>query len=304
MQILHLRELLQAEDRDRASLEQQIYTLEGQVRSLRADLNNLQQQHAQLASDTSCLATEVSKLRRQLDQSQAAVEDGLASISDLIQQVDYLALLECQLTHSQVESVNLRRQLSEHTAVYDMLAEQDRDWSIAEHRTLLDTLNSAILGSRSSALTAQSKPRSATPAGSPLASTTQGSRSLVRRSRSRSFAPPAKRRRVQSSSRSRRYFCHPFRPRLLSLNPPKPSTKPQISTPSAPSSNSSPLFPSTTFGTELGSGESVESGSRLDDLTRFALSQSRLAARRQSRSDVRCATPDPSAAAPLLPLRP
>ena len=109
--ILHLRELLQAEDRYRATLEQQINIWEGHIRSLQADLNNLQQQNAHLASDMSSLATKISKLRREFGQAQAAVEDGLASIIDIIQQVDYLAPLEGQLTHSQVENINIRRQL-------------------------------------------------------------------------------------------------------------------------------------------------------------------------------------------------
>ena len=119
-QILHLRELLQTKDRDRASLEQQINTLEGLVRSIQADLNKLEQQHAQVASDKSSLATDVSKLRRKLGQSQAEVEDGLGSISDLNQQVDYLSPLEGQLTDSQVDNVNLRCKLKDHIAVYDL----------------------------------------------------------------------------------------------------------------------------------------------------------------------------------------
>ena len=95
-QILHLQELLQAEDRDRANLEQQIINLEGQVRSLQADLNKLRRQHDQLASSKYFLETEVSNLKREFGQSQEAVEDGLASISDLIEQVNYLTPLEGQ----------------------------------------------------------------------------------------------------------------------------------------------------------------------------------------------------------------
>ena len=63
--------------------------------------------------------------------------------------MDYLGPLEGLLTHSQVENVNLRRQLAENIAVYDLLAvaEQDRNRAVANHRALLKTLNSAILGS-------------------------------------------------------------------------------------------------------------------------------------------------------------
>ena len=95
------------------------------------------------------------------------MEDGLASICDLIQQVDYLTPLEGQLTHSKAENVNLRRHFKEHTAVNDLLREeeQDRDQAMAEHRSILDTINSAILGSRSSTLTARPTPKGATLAG-------------------------------------------------------------------------------------------------------------------------------------------
>uniref|UniRef100_A0AAV1U2J7 Uncharacterized protein n=1 Tax=Peronospora matthiolae TaxID=2874970 RepID=A0AAV1U2J7_9STRA len=84
-----------------------------------------------------------------------------------------------------MENANLRRQLWEHLTVHDQLqvAEQDRDRATAEHRALLDTLNSAILGSRSSALTARPTPRSATPNGSPPVSAPQGLISLARRDR-------------------------------------------------------------------------------------------------------------------------
>ena len=94
--ILHLRELLQAEDRYRATLEQQINIWEGHIRSLQADLNKLRRQHDQLASSKYFLETEVSNLKREFGQSQEAVEDGLASISDLIEQVNYLTPLEGQ----------------------------------------------------------------------------------------------------------------------------------------------------------------------------------------------------------------
>ena len=165
---------------------------------------------------------------------------------------------------------------------------------MAEYRALLDTLNSAILGSRSSALTDRPTPKSDTPAGSPPASTTQGSRSLARRSKSRSSDPPAKRRRVQPRSRSRDSSATRSDTQLLSLNPSAPSAKPSKSTTSAPSSNSSSQSPSTASGTTSGSGESAESGSSLDDLTRSVLSQSRSTARRRPGSDVRSATLDPS----------
>ena len=62
--ILHLQELLQAEDLDRAKLEQHIRTLESQVRSLQIDLNNLRQQRDQLVSNRSSFETEVSRLKR------------------------------------------------------------------------------------------------------------------------------------------------------------------------------------------------------------------------------------------------
>ena len=101
-----------------------------------------------------------------MDRSQAEIAEGLASISDLIQQVDGLSLLEGQLALSRQENDNLRRQLAEHLTVHDQLqvAEHDRDRAIAEHRALLDTLSSAILGSQSSTLTARPTPTSATQA--------------------------------------------------------------------------------------------------------------------------------------------
>ena len=50
--------------------------------------------------------------------------------------------------------MQLCRQLAEHLAVYNLLAvaEQDRDLVVADHRALLDTLNSAILGTQSYAV--------------------------------------------------------------------------------------------------------------------------------------------------------
>ena len=81
-----------------------------------------------------------------------------------MQQVDYLAPLEGPLTNSQVENVNLRRHLAEQLAVYDRLrvAEQDRVRAIAQHQSLLDTINSVILESQSFALTTQPTLKSAT----------------------------------------------------------------------------------------------------------------------------------------------
>ena len=61
---------------------------------------------------------------------------------------------------------------NEHIAVYDRLAaaDRDRDRAVAEHLTLLDTLNIAILGSQSSAVTPYPTPRDDTPVGSTPAS--------------------------------------------------------------------------------------------------------------------------------------
>ena len=83
----------------------------------------------------------------------------------------------------------------------------------------------------------------------------------------------------------------------MSLNPSAPSAKTSKSTTTAPLSNSSSQSLSTASRTESGSGESAESGSSSDDLTRSVLYQSRSTARRRPGSDVLSATPDPSPAA-------
>ncbi|CAI5731153.1 unnamed protein product [Peronospora destructor] len=269
---------------DQGSLERQVNALRTQITSLQAELNSLRQQRDQLTSDRSFLHIDVLHLKEELARSQAEIAEGLASISDLIQQVDGLTPLEGQLALSRLENANLRRQLAEHLTVHDQLqvAEHDRDRAIAEHRALLDTLNSAILGSQSSTLTVRPTPTSATPAGSPPASTTQRSRSLARRSRSRSSGPPAKRRRVQPRSRSRDSSTTRVASRLLSLNPSTPSKKLPRSAPPEPSSDSSSSPPSSTSsGAGSGSGELTGSDSSSDDLTRSVLSHSRSAARRQ-----------------------
>uniref|UniRef100_A0AAV1VNR9 Uncharacterized protein n=1 Tax=Peronospora matthiolae TaxID=2874970 RepID=A0AAV1VNR9_9STRA len=277
-EIRRLRTLICANDEAQGNLERQVDALRAQLHSLQAELNSLRQQRDQLTMD-----------------------------SDLIQQVDGLTPLEGQLALSQAENANLRRQLAEHLEVHDQLqvVEHDRDQAIAEHRALLDTLNSAILGSRSSALTARSTPKSATPAGSPPAPTTPGSRSLARRSRSRSSGPPAKRRRIQPRSRSSDSTTARVASRLLSLNPLMPLSKlPGLIPPEPPPNSScSPLL-SAASGTGSGSEELTESDSSSDDLTRAALSQSRSAARRQPRSDARSSTPNPSPAARVVPASP
>uniref|UniRef100_A0AAV1VGC3 Uncharacterized protein n=1 Tax=Peronospora matthiolae TaxID=2874970 RepID=A0AAV1VGC3_9STRA len=298
--ILRLRTLLRASDEDQGSLERQVKALWAQVHSLQAELNSLQQQRDQLTSDGYFLQIDVLHLMEEVDRSKEAIADGLALISDLVQQLDCLTPLEGQLAVSQAENANLCRQLAENRTVHDQLqvAEKDRDRSIAEHRALLDILNSAILGSRSSALTARPMPRSATPAGSPPVSAPQGLRSLARRSRSRSSGPPAKRRRVQPRSRSRDSSITRSASRLLSLNPSTPSKKLPRSAPPEPSSNPSSSPPSSAAsGTGSGSEELTESDLSSDNLTRFVLSHSRSTARRQTRSDVRSLTPDPSPSA-------
>ena len=113
--ILRLNELLRASDQDLTRLEQQMSTMKAQVRSLQEDRNTIRQQRDQLASDKSLLSAEVSKLKVELGRSQEDIEEGLAATSDLIQQADYVGPLEGQLTQSQVENVNLRRQLAERT---------------------------------------------------------------------------------------------------------------------------------------------------------------------------------------------
>uniref|UniRef100_A0AAV1UZM0 Uncharacterized protein n=1 Tax=Peronospora matthiolae TaxID=2874970 RepID=A0AAV1UZM0_9STRA len=215
--------------------------------------------------DRSFLHIDILHLKEQLAQSQEEIADGLSSISDLIQQVDGLTPLEGQLALSQAENANLRRQLAEHLEVHDQLQvmEHDRDRAIAEHRALLDTLNSAILGSRSSALTARSTPKSATPAGSPPAPTTPVSRSLARRSRSRSSGPPDKRRRIQPRSRSRDSFTARVASQLLSLNPSMPLNKlPRLAPPEPPPNSSCSPLSSAASGTGSGSEELTESDAR------------------------------------------
>ena len=296
-EIRRLRTLLRAGDETQGSLERQVNALRAQIRSLAVELNSLRQQRDQLTTDRSFLHIDVLHLKEALDRSQAEIAEGLASISDLIQQVDGLSLLEGQLALSRQENDNLRRQLAEHLTVHDQLqvAEHDRDRAIAEHRALLDTLSSAILGSQSSTLTARPTPTSATQARSPPASTTQRSRSLARRSRSRSSGPPAKRRRVQPRSRSRDSSATRVASRLLSLNPSTPSKRLPRSDPPELSSNSSSSPPSSaTSGTGSGSGELTESDSSSDDLTRSVLSHSRSAVRRPSRSGARSSIPGPS----------
>ena len=303
-EVRRLRALIRASDADQGSLERQVKTLRVQINSLQAELNSLRQQRDQLTTDRSFLHIDVLHLKEALDRSQAEIAEGLASISDLIQQVDGLSLLEGQLALSRQENDNLRRQLAEHLTVHDQLqvAEHDRDRAIAEHRALLDTLNSAILGSQSSTLTARPTPTSATQARSPPASTTQRSSSLARRSISRSSGPPAKRRRVQPRSRSRDSSATRVASRLLSLNPSTPSKKLPRSDPPELSSNSSSSPPSSaTSGTGSGSGELTKSDSSSDDLTRSVLSHSRSAVRRQSRSGARSSIPDPSPAVQVAP---
>ena len=101
--------------------------------------------------------------------------------------MEYLGPLEGQLTQSQVENVNLRRQREEHLAVYDLLAvaEQDRDRTVADHRALLDTMNSAILGSQSSTVIPNPTPNptsgDASPVGSTSASAVRTTGSRVRK---------------------------------------------------------------------------------------------------------------------------
>uniref|UniRef100_A0AAV1V056 Uncharacterized protein n=1 Tax=Peronospora matthiolae TaxID=2874970 RepID=A0AAV1V056_9STRA len=306
-EVRRLRTLICANDEAQGNLERQVDALRAQLHSLQAELNSLRQQCDQLTMDRSFIHIDILHLKEQLAQSQAEIADGLSSISDLIQQVDGLTPLEGQLALSQAENVNLRRHLAEHLEVHDQLqvVEHDRDQAIAEHRALLDTLNSAILGSRSSELTARPTPRSATLAGSPPVSAPQGLRSLARRSRSRSSGTPAKRRRVQPRSRSRDSSITRSASRLLSLNPSTPSKKRPRSAPPEPSSNPSSSPPSSAAsGTGSGSGELTESDSSSDDLTRAALFQSRSAARRQPRSDARSSTPNPSPAARVVPASP
>ena len=255
--ILRLRASLRASAEDQGSLERQVKALRDQVQSLQAELKSLRQQRDQLTLDRSFLHTDVLHLKGELDRSQEEIADGLASISDLIQQVDCLTPLEGQLALSQMENANLRRQLAEHLTIHDQLqvAEQDRDKAVAEHRALLDTLNSAILGSRSSTLAARSTPRSTTPARSPPVSAPQVLGSLARKPRSRSFGPPAKRRRVQLRPRSRDFSITRSASRLLSLNSSAPSKKLPRSAPSEPSSSSyssSPSFAASGTGSEKG----------------------------------------------------
>uniref|UniRef100_A0AAV1TBN6 Uncharacterized protein n=1 Tax=Peronospora matthiolae TaxID=2874970 RepID=A0AAV1TBN6_9STRA len=164
-EIRRLRTLICANDEAQGNLERQVDALRAQLDSLQAELNSLRQQRDQLTMDKSFLHIDFLHLKEQLAQSQEEIADGLSSISDLMQQVDGLTPLEGQLALSQAENANLRRQLAEHLEIYGQLqvVEHDRDQAIAEHRALLDTLNSAILGSRSSALIARSTPKSATP---------------------------------------------------------------------------------------------------------------------------------------------
>ncbi|CAI5731149.1 unnamed protein product [Peronospora destructor] len=303
-EVRRLRALLRANEEDQGSLERQVNFLRAQLRLLQAELNSLRQQRDQLTMDRSFLHIDVLHLKEELDRSQAEIAEGLASISDLIQQVDGLTPLEGQLALSRLENANLRHQLAEHLTVHDQLqvAERDRDRAIAEHRALLDTLNSAILGSQSSTLPVRPMPTSATQARSPSTSTTQRSRSLARRSRSRSSGPPAKRQRVQPRSRSRDSSASRVASRLLSLNPSMASKNLPRSDPPEPSSSSSSSPPSsTTSGTGSGNGKLIESDSSSDDLTRSVLSHSRSAARRQPGSVARPSIPDPSPAAQVAP---